>query len=198
MPREIFPDKEPGDNLSAEHINKLNRVGRTVSGMPPGSFQFGKEGVSAGAPPFILHPVVVTGVPYGDEAVSCNEDEDLYRVRPRYWTGSEWAENDDVLEFCLDADYWDAVYGLEEIITAWWNPQREAFIPLYPPIMLGQLTAAAGNSSQFVRIYTGAQNNEEDTGILKRAFVRMAAVDGDKWVHIARIGRDWEVIAAEC
>lgn len=151
MARETFPDKKPGDRLSAEHINRLSEVARRVSGQGSGSNTFtGPGGMVALPPPVYLAVVQVSSVR------ECQEDFEEFGAAARYMCrelfpstandragtvqGALWstgAEIDNLVEYPLDTY---TTYGAGDKLDvgnrvfAWWNHTTESFIAIDVPV----------------------------------------------------------------
>lgn len=126
MAKYIFNDKQPGDTLGAKHINKLNAAARIVAAQNPGAFLSGNEYGIVGPIPFVQRVVEVTGSDSGG----------IYRCRPRYYDISESEENDrwktdtSDNEYFLDGNATNETFEIRDILPAYWDPQRDAYIPI--------------------------------------------------------------------
>lgn len=141
MPKETFPDKKEGDVLGASHVNKLNRVGRAFNSMTGGSYGYSKDGQPTNIAPFIQYPVEII-------KLSCDGDSSLVEVHPLYFDfdgdGPKWKKNGNAGPYCLDPTVYDdtsvtpPVSALDlakgDRITAWWDPQRNMFLPMPPGV----------------------------------------------------------------
>jgi len=130
---EIFKDKKPGDTLGAAHINKLNKAGRIATDLRPGAYQSGNMHGSMGPVPFIQRLVIVTSIPLFDDLEETNHP--LYLCRPRYFdptqeVGERWTTDTVDNEYDLDATSVEIELEVGDILSAWWDPQRGAYIPL--------------------------------------------------------------------
>src|SRR5690606_18836779 len=143
--RELFKDKQPGDTLGAGHINKLNKIARIVANQNPGAFTYGTEYGHAGPTPYVQRVVIVTGVPESASSNSSSQssgstiDPDnglVYKCKYRYYDPTvedeedRWKTDDDAGEFDLDAESVEIDLSKNDVLCAWWDPQRGAFIPL--------------------------------------------------------------------
>ena len=125
LTRDSFPDKQEGDILGAEHVNKLNKVARTFTSMFGGSFSMGDNARTLPFPPFVQIPIEVI-------TETCDGDSDLLEVRPLYYDidTNMWRLNDEVGPYCLDPTVFDLSFSTGDRLTAWWDPQRDMFLPM--------------------------------------------------------------------
>lgn len=121
-----FPVKKKGQILGAGHINRLgDAVNRIQRGLPSNIHGHGDS--HSGLMPFEQRLVI-----YEPDTDGASANSGLVTVKPRYWDSveEEWTTNEDV-EYDLDLD---AVGGISisdgDILTVWWDPLREAFIPI--------------------------------------------------------------------
>lgn len=200
--RETFPHKSKGDTLSADHINRLSDVARRLASGQTGSYLYGNDQQLAGPIPFIQRLMIVTEVPFDAAYEGCNDDTTLYKVKPRYYDhdAAEWKTDDDSEDVCLDADAVGLIYQVNDVVTAWYDPQRGAYIPLSSALIIAKTTVAHDkDQTQDIEVYQGvSQGNLMASGKKVAAHNRFADLDGDKWVAAARIGSGWELIAGEC
>lgn len=102
MPKEMFPQKQPGDGLAASHVNDLGRVVTNLSGGNQGSGLQGTSGWITGVaggirPPLRYAKVIHDVVEAGDTTTS-----GLYLIVLRFWdeANSQWTWGTD--EYRLD------------------------------------------------------------------------------------------------
>lgn len=147
--REKFEHKKPGDDLSASFVNRLSGTVERLGRGRPGTNARGKHGGSSTSnpqkPPFDLVDLIISNRKIHDDD---DERNGLYKARIRYYYHSgvdgdfwftddseEWLVDarDSYLRFEVDAS--DPPV-LSHRITAYWNEQRGAFIPIsriWPP-----------------------------------------------------------------
>ena len=130
---ELFPHKEPGDDLEADHVNRLSDVARKVSDGTETGYTINEGGKSAGLMPFIQRPMVVTGRGCdfdGDGSVSAAEQR-LFEVRPRYYDPFDdtWRTDLDAGPYCLDPEAVDISVEVDDVVVAYYDPQSGRFIP---------------------------------------------------------------------
>lgn len=133
-----FPTKKKGDDLEAELINKLTKVARIVSGRGPASFVGSIGGVPIGEAPFIQRVIeVVTG-----KDTSTN----LYQCRTRYYdfTNNRWVTDSTSNTYDLDMTALGQTASVGQILVAYWDPQRNAFIGIES---VGTTTVTSGPAS---------------------------------------------------
>lgn len=126
--RELFDRTERGDNLTAEHVQKLSNVARSTAAGAPGSYMAGQQYsvmMSAAYPPFVQ---VIVKVEEPEEDAT----EGVYPVRIRYYDqGSDsWSTDFNAGPYVLDAREVGGTYTKDDIVVAWWHQQRQAFIPM--------------------------------------------------------------------
>lgn len=119
-----FPKKKPGDGLSAEHVNALSEVAHSQAYPNMGSFSHGTGKGTANLPPFVQRVVVVTDIEF-------DGDEDLYSIQMRYWNEDDgvW-DTDTELDGEYPLDPLNLSVEVGDVLSAYWDPQRDAFIPL--------------------------------------------------------------------
>lgn len=199
--RETFPHKSKGDTLSADHINRLSDVARRLASGQTGSYLYGNDQQLAGPIPFIQRLMIVTEVPFPDEYDGCDGNDDAYKCKPIYYDHDtkEWKTNDDAEDSCLDADVLGAIFQTGQKLTAWYDPQRGAYIPLSFPIIKGKTLEVNGKTvGGRVKIYQGEQGNEQETNKEIVPYNSFAEIPEDAWVAMGWIGDGYEIIAAEC
>lgn len=122
--REVFPEKQPGERLSAGHINKLSDVCRRVSTGMSGSYTSGRDNAITPNPPFVQSQVIINTI------VDINAG--LYTVFLRYYSTLEdantWLTNEDT-EYNLDASELGTEFVEGDKLVAFWNPQRGQYTP---------------------------------------------------------------------
>ena len=130
MPQQlVFTDKEPGDSLGAAHVNKLNAAARVVVSRFPGAFANGSEYGSTGLVPFTQRFVeVITDVTADPNVLGC---------KIRYYDDVTdpdnpiWMTDNDDNELDLDVSQIGVELFYQDVIQAYWDPQRNAFIPTW-------------------------------------------------------------------
>jgi len=181
---EPFPDKKPGDQLSAEHVNNLNRAGRWVRDRAGSSFLSMAGGHPLAPSPHNQRIVIVVGIQIEEESdhsssssssdsassassassgsFSSSEGSDgwdcegaSYQVRMRYYDtdDNEWKTNADDESFCMDASEFGDPFSVGDVLVAWWDPQRGAFVP-------GNVSGindstGVSNATKFARVTNG-------------------------------------------
>lgn len=152
MTREIFPEVKAGDKLGATHVNALSQAVRNVTGMGGGSNVSSHGGQGATPPPFLQRVFRVFSVKYepsdaDDESSESShssssvssaspsitiptENRRYYEIEPMYYdfSTSSWKVNEDEYLFDLDSSAFPGAFEVGDIIVAWWDPQRSAFI----------------------------------------------------------------------
>lgn len=136
--REHYPDKQRGDSLEASHINKLNQAARIVTGLMPG--------MMGGVPgnPTQGHIQRVMAIINSDDECDSGTDTGTgtsvitgLKCRPMYWDdfNEEWKDRGSALDnvYPLDSVDPDVIFGEGEIIHAYYDSQREAYVamPIY-------------------------------------------------------------------
>lgn len=140
--REVLPDKSPGDPLSAQHVNILSDGARAALDQNPESYRIGKQGRTTNPPPFTQSMVVVVEIDdVSDESSSSSSTSSgsefrdigtIYDVRRLYYdhlVDSKWKENDEDGPWELDTTGFNLLLTIGDIIPAWYDPQRGAFVP---------------------------------------------------------------------
>ena len=119
--RDSFPTKKPGDDISADHINKLSDSARVVSGMGPGSFVGKIGGASVGEAPFIQRILQVVG--------SKDSTTNLYTCSPQYYnpTITAWVTDTDTYDLDISA-FKNETLSIGDVLVGYWDPQRGTFI----------------------------------------------------------------------
>lgn len=157
MTREIFPEVHQGDRLGARHVNDLSQVARNVSGRGGGSFLSTSGGQPANQSPFIQRVVKIIRIrfePSDDDDESSESSfsssssistsssissssisssaslRRYYTIQPMYYEFSSgtWQLNADEGTFDLDASAFPGAFNVGDVVEAWWDPQREAYI----------------------------------------------------------------------
>lgn len=131
-----LPNKDEGDGLGAAHVNALSAVANNSAAMHTSTFGVGRQGGSQSPlPPFVQRRVVVT-------AENFEDDENYLTIKMLYFDPTEevaadrWKLDEEGGEYQLDP--LDSSYTIDTELTAYWDDQRGAFVPL-----------AAGTSGQF-------------------------------------------------
>jgi hypothetical protein len=139
MPKEMFPQKQPGDGLAASHVNDLGRVVTNLSGGNQGSGLQGTSGWITGVaggirPPLRYAKVIHDVVEAGDTTTS-----GLYLIVLRFWdeANSQWTwETDeyrlDVRGFSSDpsAPQRGPVLLPEDRLIVFYDKQRGSWVPV--------------------------------------------------------------------
>lgn len=140
--RERFPNKRPGDALTAAHVNDLSSVARRFARFKGGGGLYARHSDSffsiSSAPPFNQGTLFVYALP--------TDVPNLYGVRTRFYnhTSNEW-ETDANSDYELDSSDFGAKLLIGDLITGYWNDQRGAFIPCWVPTdRMGIITEALG------------------------------------------------------
>lgn len=236
---EKFNMKSRGDLLSAEEVNHVFRSLIKLTSQTPGSYAAGAGSFPATStqPPWTQATVEITS----DEILNEDTYSGTYWCKLRYWDPNELTWKSQSQEYILDAsDYgnrWAAPYGtggdpptrmalllVGDRISAWWNAQRGAFVPLTAPMVnrwakldydlsgfwVSELGVGNGGRSYatiWTRPWTSTYNwtNTQDweaTDIKVRVYAPpfMAAdetIDAGNWVGISSFAPEyvWYVIA---
>lgn len=133
MPKEMFPQKKPGDGLSADHINKLGRVVANLSGGNQGSGLQGTHGWISGIASAFTGPLKLARVV--DETSTAY----VYNVLIRTWNedSGAWTYEDD--EYPLDARCFSKddsapqqgpVLVCKDLLQVRWDKGRDAYVPV--------------------------------------------------------------------
>ena len=133
MAREIFPKVQPGDRLSAERVNELSGIARDQSTKWQGSFVQGRENATSNLPPHAQRIVIITEV--------TDQTQLLFECRLRFYnsTATAWETDDTQGPFVLDEGSFGnegadretgSLLQVGDLVTAWWDDQREAWIPV--------------------------------------------------------------------
>ena len=147
---EPFPRKKPGDDLEAEHVNRLSEIARKVSDGTETGYVVSEGGRSAGLMPFIQRPMVVTAEECdldGDGTVPAAE-QGRDEVRPRYYDQGDdtWKTDMDAGPYCLDTDAASILVEVDDIIVAFYDPQSGRFIPV-------SFACEAQNEIQYLNVF---------------------------------------------
>ena len=128
-----LPDKQPGDTLSASHINKLSRQAERLAGL--GSTGVGGPVMSSGsqiqfAPQSMFQQFImeITDVEAFD---GDKEYTGFYKAKMRWFEADDieknedgdWSTNDDQ-DWLLDARDLDLPLGEGDKVVAYWDRQR--------------------------------------------------------------------------
>ncbi len=129
--RETFPEKNAGEPLSAEHINKLSSVASrfgSISGSSGTNIRHGESVVSISSPPIWNQHIVEVSNKKINGADT--EDSGLFLVKFRWYSfdDAEWKTDDK--EFELDATELTTKLELEDKLVAFWDQQRGMFVPV--------------------------------------------------------------------
>lgn len=126
--RETFRRHEVGDRLSAAEVNRWTRVARRIAAARNGSNQYGQQTASmlgaSGQPPFFQGVVEVVGQ-YLDQ-------KGIYEIYPRYFDRdlNQWRTDQSSGTWLLDANSLELSLSAQDKLVAFWDDQREMFIPL--------------------------------------------------------------------
>ncbi len=150
MARKTYPIKQPGDILGAGHVNALSAAAKLTDNQP-GSFTYGTDNAIDVQAPFYQRAVIVVQI--GEPLVSSSSSSsskssssissssgldvplrrsDLVLVRPLYYdsTADRWKTDDEEGPYELDIGVLGLSVDVDEILTAYWDPQRDAFVPV--------------------------------------------------------------------
>lgn len=123
-----LPNKEEGDGLGAAHVNALSAVANNAAAMHTSSFGVGRQGGSQSPlPPFVQRRVVVT-------AENFEDDENYLTIKMLYFDRTEanaddrWKPDEEGGEYELDP--LGNTYSEGTKLSAYWDDQRGAFLPL--------------------------------------------------------------------
>lgn len=128
--RETFKTKRRGDSLSADHVDSLSKVlrGTLASSSYQSSTDTGSFKSIVQPPDFVQDLFEI--ISQDNEAIS------LFMARPRWYDRdtSAWRTDDDTGPYLLDATMFDeSTYEIGDIVVAYWDEQRIAFIPASQP-----------------------------------------------------------------
>lgn len=144
---EIFPQKQPGDSLSADHVNRLSRVASQQEALVLGGNAHGLDNRTQPFPPFRQGTFYVTDDPDDESSGSGSSQSisssgsvinppgvrsDLYEIRPRYYdhTVKQWFIDETKGPWDLDAGGLGLSLSVGDVVTAWYDQQRGAWIPV--------------------------------------------------------------------
>ena len=157
--REVFPRKTRGQPLTAKHINDLSRAARAVGTPMPGSYMMSTVGANAAFPPFAQRTFVVLDAPeeVSDESSSSSSSTSsssssqsrsssssngdynfeprpsiIYKIKPLYYdhTAEQWKLDTDHNFLDMDAGGVDQTFTEGDVVIAFWDEQRDAWIPI--------------------------------------------------------------------
>lgn len=120
--RENFPHKKAGDTISAHHLNMLSDVARRTGTPIPSPYGYRSGQASANLAPFnqrLFKITTITNAP-------------VYGAKPWYYDtdDSTWKKDDEVQEIDIDASAIEATFILDDVVEAYYDPQRDAYIPI--------------------------------------------------------------------
>ena len=119
--KEIFPHKNKGDFLTADHVNRLSEVARRFAEGRPASGLYGQDGTAIG--PGEFHQKVVE--------VDSGNDDGTYEIWLRYYdVDTEDWERDDRQTYTIDPTSVGVDLQIGQVLSAWWHNQRGMYIPL--------------------------------------------------------------------
>ena len=132
MPKEMFPPKNPGDGLTAAHINQMGRVLTNLSGGNQGTGLQGTSGWITGVAGK-LGPFLRLASIYEETDVA-----GVYSIRFRYWDSSDSLWKDETDDYDLDARCFSydssdpqrapvLVYG--DLLSVRYDGQRGVWVP---------------------------------------------------------------------
>lgn len=143
MPKQDFPHKSPGQFLEASHINRLSSTLSEVTGRRPGAFSRGSNGDNSTGHPFEQYTLEISNLKIHADDTNTSG---LYLGKTRYYSfeGEEWRSDDAEWEVDARDTYlrFEAAVPTADppirghCITAYWDEQRGAFIPVsrvWPP-----------------------------------------------------------------
>ena len=134
----LFKDVKPGDRLTADHVNALNKAARVVEAISPGSFQNTAMGTNVPLEPFSMHRVIIVEEDY--DVGLANNLNDCYEIRLLYYDFDDrrWYADDQSGPYFLDG----SDFGAQEVgnkLVAYWDQQREMFVPTSSPATAMQI-----------------------------------------------------------
>lgn len=193
---EIFKDKSPGDTLGAPHINKLNRVGRIVASQNHGAFMLGNESTTAGPVPFVQRLVIVSQ----DDT----DTDGIYQCRLRYYDTNEmneqnrWKTDSEAGEYYLDANSLGISLDIDDVLVAYWDPQRGAYIPMKSEIGSNEILGTVDNCECGGCVGSGAITDcaviDEATNSYRLPMIEQKYIDefGDFVILVWETGCVWK------
>lgn len=135
-PRSL-PRKKEGDALGATHVNYLSDATERFNEQVGHGYGVSSDGHHTSLPPFNQRTFAVS-------ALGCDGNAAYYTIKPRYYDSANgtWATDTDADGFCLDPTDFGLEYAVDDILTAYWDEQRGAWIP-----MSGAAGGSSGNES---------------------------------------------------
>ena len=124
--REQFPVRGRGSRLTAKEVNDLGKVVRRIATGGISSYRSGAQWsgtvAQTGDPPFVQQRL---------EVVKDNMDG-TYLVRPRYYNHAAraWFSDGTGNAYLLDPTDTGQTFALKDLLTGYWDAQRDAWIPL--------------------------------------------------------------------
>jgi len=120
-----LPRKAQGERLGAAHVNIISETVEMVNRKVPPAFRR----------PFEQRRVRLTAKGC-DGILDADNDgfDEVFTIKPLYWTGTAWEVDEEGAEWCLDGGSIienDPQVGDE--LVAYYGPQRAAFIPVASP-----------------------------------------------------------------
>lgn len=129
MAYESIPQKKPGDPLRAVEVNAIGAVVNQFSHSRPGSFMSGMRYSSisgdVGMPPFLQCTVKVLG-----SGITIDLDNGCSACVARYFDHADGTWKDDDTQYMLDPTDVGLSLSTGDKVSAYWNEQRKAFVPL--------------------------------------------------------------------
>jgi len=126
---ESIPQKKPGDPLRAAEVNTIGSVVNQFSHSRPGTFMSGMRCPSitgdVGIPPFLQCIVKVIG-----ESITIDLDSGCHACIMRYFDHADGTWKDDDTQRMIDPTDVDLTLSVGDKVLAYWNEQRQAFVPL--------------------------------------------------------------------
>lgn len=112
-----FNEKDPFPG--ATHINVLSDAAERMAEQRGHGYGVGPNNL----PPFNQRTFVVT-------AEGCDGNASLFTIKPRYWSSDAWASDSDNQGECLDPTDVGINLAVGDVLTAFWDDQRGAWIPI--------------------------------------------------------------------
>lgn len=156
-----FPRKKEGDRLGAGHLNSLSAAAEQYLASAVGGFQLGTNKGTSGLPPWSQASFEITALGCDDET-----DPDVYTIKPYYFDPDTetWTLDDDHLGFCLDDRLVQTGYEVGDVVQAYFNSQRGAFVPLSsPPLTLRHGIVISREGCGYYVVELAEWSGNEDT-----------------------------------
>jgi hypothetical protein len=207
-----LPRKVEGDSLGAKHVNQLSEAAEKFMSM--------QRTNNAGLAPFVQQQCEVVAIGCNGVDDTGTEDDsdfdpaqaDLYTIRVYFWnsTAGNWVRDDQGAGYCLDDKLVQTGYEVGSKLVAYFDPQRNTYIPLTTTIKHKQVIldedlyagVAVKTDPSFAAatVLVKRRGNLVDSGkkiTVSNRFINIS-VDAGTYAKAEWIDGEWQLYAADC